>query len=217
MNELTITAERVNALTNKSLKSNLLKMNKAILTGNKAGWDYTQALADIIAKEQFKDDYKSQSAFAKDNGIAKSSLSEAVTAYKFATTPMVGAEYDDKGHIKTATIPCSVNVAITYGKLEHTDFIEFRNWAEHDREEQVVNVLEVSSRMAKELVKEWKALQEPEEPEKPEEPQTEEPEEPQTEEPKATKEDILSTIIAMMDMYNITLEEIQEMYESTRK
>lgn len=209
MNELTIRAERVNALTNKSLKSNLLKMNKAIISGNKAGWDYTQALADIVSKEQFKDDYKSQSAFAKDNGIAKSSLSEAVTAYKFATTPMVGAEYDDKGHIKTATIPCSVNVAITYGKLEHTDFIEFRNWAEHDREERVVNVLEASSRMAKELVKEWKALKEPEEPE---EPQTEEPEE-----PKATKEDILSNIIAMMDMYNITLEEIQETYKSTRK
>ena len=214
MNELIINAEKVNALSNKSLKSNLLKMNKAVATGNKAGWDYTQALAEIVNKKQFEDDYKSQSAFAKDNGIAKSSLSEAVTAYKFATTPMVGAEYDDKGHVKTATIPCSVNVAITYGKLDHQDFIEFRNWAEHDREEQVLDVLTVSSRMAKDLVKEWKALNE--EPEN-KEPQNEEPEnkEPQNEE-QLTKEQVLSTIITMMKEFDITLEEVQFMYESAQ-
>ena len=199
MDNAIITKESVNALTNKEIKKNLTTMSNAVLNGNKASWTYAFALDNIVKGEQFVDDFKTVTAFAKFINSTKGGVSQITNAVAFVKRADL-VEYTEKHKPILDTIPCTVGLAYVYSTLSSEDFINFKIWLWESYE--IDNVYTLSIREAKRLIKEFT------------EPETEEPEteEPETEEPETSTEvsrdDIIANIKALIKEYGITEEEL---------
>ena len=81
-------------LTNKELKKDVKKLAKAYLTIQSNKWAVADTLRHICEKETYKDDFKSDSAFAKVIGMNRSNLQRMVKAsyYHSLVTPIKDAE-----------------------------------------------------------------------------------------------------------------------------
>ena len=90
-------------LTNKELKKDVKKLAKAYLTIQNNKWSVADTLRNICEKETYKDDFKSDSAFAKVIGMNRSNLQRMVKAsyYHSLVTPIKDA---DTGETKDVVI-----------------------------------------------------------------------------------------------------------------
>ena len=90
-------------LTNKELKKDVKKLAKAYLTIQSNKWAVADTLRNICEKETYKDDFKSDSAFAKVIGMNRSNLQRMVKAsyYHSLVTPIKDA---DTGETKDVVI-----------------------------------------------------------------------------------------------------------------
>ena len=77
-----ITTESINGLTNSELKKELKKVTTAIGTIGKKTKEMAISINNIMAEESYKDDFKSDTEFAKFLGTSKGNLSKISRAGK---------------------------------------------------------------------------------------------------------------------------------------
>lgn len=77
-----ITSESINELTNTNLKKELRKVTTAIGTIGKKTKEMAISVANIMEEESYKDDFKSDTEFAKFLGTSKGNLSKISRAGK---------------------------------------------------------------------------------------------------------------------------------------
>jgi len=75
----------VSLLVNKDLRKNVSAMIQASSGLNKSAWKYAIAVHNIIAGELFKDDFKTQKAFAKAMDTGESTLTKFYNAVECVT------------------------------------------------------------------------------------------------------------------------------------
>ena len=200
MDNAIITKENINALQNKELKKNLNAMSTAVLNGNKASWLYAFHLTNIINGEQFVDDFKTQTAFAKFIDTSKGTISQYTKAVEFVKK-MGLVEFDENNKPLVTLIPCTLFTAYLFSTIPSEDFNDFMVWMWEEKH--IENAYGVSVRTLKALMKEYFTEEEEEEEEE------EATEQEATEQEAPTKEDIINTIKEMMKEYNITVEELR--------
>lgn len=77
-----ITSESINGLTNSELKKELKKVTTAIGTIGKKTKEMAISINNIMTEESYKDDFKSDTEFAKFLGTSKGNLSKISRAGK---------------------------------------------------------------------------------------------------------------------------------------
>ena len=213
-----MTANSINALANKEIKSNLKKMLQALETGKKATWQYAIALSKIMGEEQYKEDFHDLKTFAEYVNTSKATLSQYNNAVAFMTRenliPMK-EQKNGKSVIDYANINLTVANAYLLSVLSEEEFKQFKKYCEDN----AIVVFALSQNKLKDAIKAWKeTLTEDEEQEskEDEEQESKEDEEQERTENRAvriavdTKEKALVAIATLMKQFNITLEEIVE-------
>lgn len=82
MNEI-MNAQKIAGLKNSSLKESLLTIRGAVLSVNASQWEVAQAVHDILVKETFKEDFKTEEKFADFIGISRSNCNKMKNAVDF--------------------------------------------------------------------------------------------------------------------------------------
>lgn len=94
----------VSSLTNKDLRKNVTAMLQASAGLNKSTWKYAIALHNIIAGEQFKDDFKNQKAFGTAMDIKESTITKCCKAVDMVINVLpaygYGLEIDEEKGVK---------------------------------------------------------------------------------------------------------------------
>ena len=104
---LAINENNLNQLQSKDLRNSLKKMLSAMAGMNKNQWQYAVNLNNIIVGELYKDDFDSQTSFAKAIGLDKSTVSRYVAAVRVMVndiTPITGLTMNDLPYSKAARI-----------------------------------------------------------------------------------------------------------------
>ena len=213
-----MTANTINALANKEIKSNLKVMLQAVENGKKATWQYAIALFKIMGEEQYKEDFHDLKTFAEYVNSSKSTLSQYNNAVAFMVRenliPMK-EQKNGKEVIDYASINLTVANAYLLSVLSEEEFKQFNEYCENND----IIVFSLSQNKLKDAIKAWKATltedeeQECEEDEERENTEDEEKESTENETIRIavdTKEKTLVAIVTLMKQFNITLEEIAE-------
>lgn len=201
MDNAIITKENINALQNKELKKNLNAMSTAVLNGNKASWLYAFHLTNIINGEQFVDDFKTQTAFAKFIDTSKGTITQYTKAVEFVKK-MNLVEFDENKKPLVTLIPCTLFTAYLFSTIPSEDFNDFMVWLWDEKH--IENPYGLSVRKLKALMKEYFTEEEEEE-----ETESTEAENTEAESTAPTREDIIETIKEMMKEYDITIEDLK--------
>ena len=82
MNEI-MNAQKITGLKNSALKESLLTIRGAVLSVNASQWEVAQAVHDILVKEDFKTDFKTEEKFADFIGISRSNCNKMKKAVDF--------------------------------------------------------------------------------------------------------------------------------------
>ena len=82
MNEI-MNAQKITGLKNSALKESLLTIRGAVLSVNVSQWEIAQAVHDILVKETFKEDFKTEEKFADFIGISRSNCNKMKKAVEF--------------------------------------------------------------------------------------------------------------------------------------
>lgn len=82
MNEI-MNAQKITGLKNTALKESLLTIRGAVLSVNASQWEVAQAIHDILVKETFKEDFKTEEKFADFIGISRSNCNKMKKAVDF--------------------------------------------------------------------------------------------------------------------------------------
>lgn len=82
MNEI-MNAQKITGLKNTALKESLLTIRSAVLSVNVSQWEVAQAVHDILVKETFKEDFKTEEKFADFIGISRSNCNKMKKAVDF--------------------------------------------------------------------------------------------------------------------------------------
>ena len=82
MNEI-MNAQKITGLKNSALKESLLTIRGAVLSVNSSQWEVAQAVHDILVKETFKEDFKTEEKFADFIGISRSNCNKMKKAVDF--------------------------------------------------------------------------------------------------------------------------------------
>lgn len=82
MNEI-MNAQKITGLKNTALKESLLTIRGAVLSVNASQWEVAQAVHDILVKETFKEDFKTEEKFADFIGISRSNCNKMKKAVDF--------------------------------------------------------------------------------------------------------------------------------------
>ena len=205
-----MTANSINALANKEIKSNLKKMLQALETGKKATWQYAIALSKIMGEEQYKEDFHDLKTFAEYVNTSKATLSQYNNAVAFMTRenliPMK-EQKNGKSVIDYANINLTVANAYLLSVLSEEEFKQFKKYCEDN----AIVVFALSQNKLKDAIKAWKeTLTEDEEQESKEDEEQERTENRAVRIAVDTKEKALVAIATLMKQFNITLEEIVE-------
>ena len=193
MDNAIITKENINALQNKELKKNLNAMSTAVINGNKASWMYAFHLSNIITGEQFIDDFKTQTAFAKFIDTSKATITQYVNAVAFVKK-MNLVEFDENRKPLVTLIPCSLGTAYLFSTIPSEDFNDFMIWMWEEKH--IENAYKVSVRTLKALIKEYFTEEE------------EETQETETQETGISRDEVIASIKALIKEYNITEDEL---------
>ena len=200
MDNAIITKDNINALQNKELKKNLNAMSTAVINGNKASWLYAFHLSNIITGEQFIDDFKTQTAFAKFIDTSKATITQYVNAVAFVKK-MKLVDFDDNNKPLVTLIPCSLGTAYLFSTIPADDFNDFMVWLWEQKH--IENAYSVSVRTLKALIKEFYTDEEQET-----ETQETETQETETQETEISRDDVIANIKALIKEYNITESEL---------
>ena len=205
-----MTANTINALANKEIKSNLKTMLQALETGKKATWQYAIALSKIMGEEQYKEDFHDLKTFAEYVNSSKATLSQYNNAVAFMVRenliPMK-EQKNGKAVIDYAGINLTVANAYLLSVLSEEEFKQFKKYCEDNG----IIVFALSQNKLKNAIKEWKATLTEEETTEEETTEEETTEEETTEEEtteEETKEQALKNILAIMEKHGITVEDI---------
>ena len=204
-----MTANSINALVNKEIKSNLKTMLQAVESGKKATWQYAIALSKIMGEEQYKEDFHDLKSFAEYVNSSKATLSQYNNAVAFMVRENlipVKEQKNGKAVIDYASINLTVANAYLLSVLSEEEYEQFKKYCE----ENGIVVFALSQNKLKDAIKAWKATLVEEETTEEETTEEETTENESVKIAVDTKEKALVAIATLMKQFNITLEEIAE-------
>lgn len=140
----TYTKESIASLKNSALKKSLNIMLNASNSGRMALWKYARAVADIIKKESFVDDFETQTAFARYIDVSKSTITNYVKAVDFVNKDEV------KDFFQNDIENISVGKAYMLSTLDDSEIKDFFSFIEAED----VNIIEMSEKSLREMLKE---------------------------------------------------------------
>lgn len=82
MNEI-MNTQKITGLKNTALKESLLAIRGAVLSVNASQWEVAQAVHDILVKETFKEDFRTEEKFADFISISRSNCNKMKKAVDF--------------------------------------------------------------------------------------------------------------------------------------
>lgn len=206
MSKYELTTVDTTALSSKALTKEVATMSKAFAEGTKAVWKVAVSLTNIVNRELWKDDFESLRKLYDFLGFDAGTATQYTKAVDFMKKHGF-VDTNKDGSLKVDTFKASQGVAYQLAKLD--DFEEFEKWfvANHADE----SVLQYSVKGIRALIKEYNEWKNPTKETK-ETKETEETEE--TEKPSeanngiASKEDAIIAIKSLMDMWEITIEDL---------
>lgn len=196
MNETGLTVASVTTLSSKELTVELFNIMNAINEGNKSAWDIARAYKRIIDDELFDEDFENVQEFALYVGVSKSTISQYIKAVEFVEKHEFGFDM------------FTVGSAYLLSTLTDEEFIDFLKWAE----EQNIDLTTMSVKALRNLIKEYDSKDDVEEDiiedSTDNEDSSESDEDVEVETTVDNRESAISLIKTLMDVYNITVEEI---------
>ena len=200
MNGTGLTVASVTTLASKELTVELFNIMNAINEGNKSAWDIARAYKRIIDDELFDEDFENVQEFALYVGVSKSTISQYIKAVEFVEKHEFGFEM------------FAVGSAYLLSTLTDEEFIDFIKWAE----EQNIDLTTMSVKALRNLIKEYDSKDDVDEDiiedSTDNEDSSDSSESDEDVEVETTvvgdRESALSLIKALMDEYNITVEEL---------
>lgn len=196
MNGTGLTVASVTTLASKELTVELFNIMNAINEGNKSAWDIARAYKRIIDDELFDEDFENVQDFALYVGVSKSTISQYIKAVEFVEKHEFGFDM------------FTVGSAYLLSTLTDEEFIDFLKWAE----EQNIDLTTMSVKALRNLIKEYDSKDDVEEDiiedSTDNEDSSESDEDVEVETTVDNRESAISLIKTLMDVYNITVEEI---------
>ena len=195
MNGTGLTVASVTTLASKELTVELFNIMNAINEGNKSAWDIARAYKRIIDDELFDEDFENVQEFALYVGVSKSTISQYIKAVEFVEKHEFGFDM------------FTVGSAYLLSTLTDEEFIDFVKWAE----EQEIDLTTMSVKALRNLIKEYDCKDEvPEEliEDSTDDDSNELDEYVEEEDTVSDRDSAISLIKKLMNLYNITVEEI---------
>lgn len=195
MNGTSLTVANVTTLASKELTVELFNIMNAINEGNKSAWEVARAYKRIIDDELFDEDFENVQEFALYVGVSKSTISQYIKAVEFVEKHEFGFDM------------FTVGSAYLLSTLTDEEFIDFVKWAE----EQNIDLTTMSVKALRNLIKEYDCKDEvPEEliEDSTDNEDSSESDDVEEETIVGDRESALSLIKTLMDVYNITVEEL---------
>lgn len=196
MNGNALTVASVTTLASKELTVELFNIMNAINEGNKSAWEVARAYKRIIDDELFDEDFENVQEFALYVGVSKSTISQYIKAVEFVEKHEFGFDM------------FTVGSAYLLSTLTDEEFIDFVKWAE----EQNIDLTTMSVKALRNLIKEYDSKDDVEEDiiedSTDNEDSSESDEDVEVETTVDNRESAISLIKTLMDVYNITVEEI---------
>lgn len=196
MNGTGLTVASVTTLSSKELTVELFNIMNAINEGNKSAWDIARAYKRIIDDELFDEDFENVQEFALYVGVSKSTISQYIKAVEFVEKH----EFDFDMF--------TVGSAYLLSTLTDEEFIDFVKWAE----EQNIDLTTMSVKALRNLIKEYDSKDDVEEDvvedSTDNEDSSESDEDVDEEVTVGDRDSAISLIKTLMDVYNITVDEI---------
>ena len=196
MNGNALTVASVTTLSSKELTVELFNIMNAINEGNKSAWEVARAYKRIIDDELFDEDFENIQEFALYVGVSKSTISQYIKAVEFVEKHEFGFDM------------FTVGSAYLLSTLTDEEFIDFVKWAE----EQEIDLTTMSVKALRNLIKEYDSKDDVEEDiiedSTDNEDSSESDEDVEVETTVDNRESAISLIKTLMDVYNITVEEI---------
>ena len=196
MNGTGLTVANVTTLASKELTVELFNIMNAINEGNKSAWEVARAYKRIIDDELFDEDFENIQEFALYVGVSKSTISQYIKAVDFVEKHEFGFDV------------FTVGSAYLLSTLTDEEFIDFVKWAE----EQEIDLTTMSVKALRNLIKEYDSKDDVEEDiiedSTDNEDSSESDEDVEVETTVDNRESAISLIKTLMDVYNITVEEI---------
>ena len=196
MNGTGLTVANVTTLASKELTVELFNIMNAINEGNKSAWEVARAYKRIIDDELFDEDFENIQEFALYVGVSKSTISQYIKAVEFVEKHEFGFDM------------FTVGSAYLLSTLTDEEFIDFVKWAE----EQEIDLTTMSVKALRNLIKEYDSKDNVEEDiiedSTDNEDSSESDEDVEVETTVDNRESAISLIKTLMDVYNITVEEL---------
>ena len=196
MNGTGLTVANVTTLASKELTVELFNIMNAINEGNKSAWEVARAYKRIIDDELFDEDFENVQEFALYVGVSKSTISQYIKAVEFVEKHEFGFDM------------FTVGSAYLLSTLTDEEFIDFVKWTE----EQEIDLTTMSVKALRNLIKEYDSKDDVEEDiiedSTDNEDSSESDEDVEVETTVDNRESAISLIKTLMDVYNITVEEI---------
>lgn len=195
MNGTGLTVASVTTLASKELTVELFNIMNAINEGNKSAWDIARAYKRIIDDELFDEDFENVQEFALYVGVSKSTISQYIKAVEFVEKHEFGFDM------------FTVGSAYLLSTLTDEEFIDFVKWAE----EQEIDLTTMSVKALRNLIKEYDCKDEvPQEliEDSIDNEDSSESDDVEEETIVGDRESALSLIKTLMDVYNITVDEL---------
>ena len=195
MNGTGLTVANVTTLASKELTVELFNIMNAINEGNKSAWEVARAYKRIIDDELFDEDFENVQEFALYVGVSKSTITQYIKAVDFVEKHEFGFGM------------FTVGSAYLLSTLTDEEFIDFVKWAE----EQEIDLTTMSVKALRNLIKEYDSKDNVEEDiieDSTDNEDSSESDEDSEEVTVGDRDSAISLIKTLMDVYNITVEEI---------
>ena len=198
MNGTGLTVANVTTLASKELTVELFNIMNAINEGNKSAWEVARAYKRIIDDELFDEDFDNVQEFALYVGVSKSTISQYIKAVEFVEKHEFGFDM------------FTVGSAYLLSTLTDEEYIDFLRWAE----EQGNDITLMSVKALRNLIKEYDSKDEDEDDIIEDEDSTDNDDSNESDEnvdeevTVGDRDSAISLIKTLMDVYNITVEEI---------
>lgn len=140
----TYTKDSIATLKNTALRKSLSTMLIASNSGRNALWKFAKAVAEIITKESFKDDFDSQADFVRYVSLSKTTITTYVKAVEFIGKKEV------KDYFQNDVESLTVGKAYLLSVLSEEELKDFLDFIEKEE----VNVLEMSDKALKDMLRE---------------------------------------------------------------
>lgn len=148
-NELLVMADKVNELSNSSLKKNIKGLIKTLETSQKIGWTVASYVNEIFMADNFGDDFENEGELAKWLGISLTMVSTYKTAVAFVV------KHTELGNALTVDRAYRLGVIESKGEYE-----SFTQWCEDNN----IDIARLSDAKLRAAIKDWREVLADEEP-----------------------------------------------------